>query len=118
MTTNLFYIDTTPEGVTIISLKKQIGQGKEGLLQEALLSCFDKNKFNIILDFTDYEKIYANILRVISWASEIVNNQNGRLILIGLNPFNYEKTEAVGLDELVEIVPDIDFALGILRDNA
>lgn len=116
MTTDNIYINSTAEGITIFSLKGLIDNGKEEDLQMEFIKCFDRNCFKIVVDFTDYGKIYANVLKVISWASESIINNEGRLVLAGLSPVNYEKADMVGLDELVEMVPDMEFAMSLFHD--
>lgn len=110
------YISKTPENFIIITLKSTIEKNQEEELQAAFINGFDNGHYKFIVDLSDYGNLYANVLKVFSWASEIIINNNGRLIISGLSPYNYEKADLIGIEELLEMVPDMEFALTLIRE--
>lgn len=109
-------VKSTPNGVYIFSLSGILDVGQDEELQYSLIECFDAGSYRIILDFTNTETIFSPVLRVITWASEIVANNEGRLVLAGINPKIFEKLDMIGIEELVEMVPDMEFAMELFQE--
>ena len=107
---------TTNEGVSTLSLNGEMELGKEEEFQLAFIERFDAGSYRIIIDFTNCGKINAPVIRVISWASEVILNNEGRLVLAGLTPENFEKFDFVGIEELLEMVPDMEFAMALFQE--
>jgi anti-anti-sigma regulatory factor len=111
-----FSVTTNNDGVSTFTLNGPINEGMDEDLQLALIGRFDNGSYRIILDFTNCEKINSKILKVISWASEIIVNNEGRLVLAGLTPVNFEIFDFVGMEELAEMVPDMEFAMALFQE--
>ena len=116
MATKSVSVKPTGNGVHIFSLRGVLANGQDEELQYSLIECFDAGSYKIILDFSETDKIYAPVIRVITWAAEIVFNNDGRLVLAGMNKANLQKFDSIGLEELVEMVPDMEFALELFQE--
>lgn len=116
MNTPAIKVKSTPNGVYVFALSGILDVGQDEELQYSLIECFDAGSYKIILDFTSTEKIYSPVLRMITWAAEIVANNEGRFVLAGISPENFEKFDMIGLEELVEMVPDMEFAMELFQE--
>ena len=116
MSTKSITVEPTPNGVCILTINETIKKVENEDLQSSFLECFDNGCYRIIIDFSNAGQVYSPIIRVLSWASEIVANNQGRLILASISSENYLKFDKIGLDELMEMVPDLQFATDLLKD--
>ncbi len=111
-----FTVETNNDGVSTFTLKGPVEPGMDEELQLAIIERIDNGSFRIILDFTNCGKINSKILKIVSWASEIIINNDGRLVLAGLTPENFEIFDFVGMEELAEMVPDMEFAMALFQE--
>jgi len=116
MTERTFTVTTNADGVSTFTLNGPVTDGLDEDLQLAVIERIDNGSYRIILDFTNCGKINSKILRVVSWASEIIINNEGRLVLAGLTPENFEIFDNVGMEELAEMVPDMEFAMALFQE--
>lgn len=116
MNSQAITVKSTPNGVYIFALTGILDVGQDEELQYSLIECFDAGSYRIILDFTNAKRIYSPVLKIITWASEIITNNAGRFVLAGISPENFEIFDMIGLEELVEMVPDMEFAMELFQE--
>ncbi|NJL94580.1 MAG: anti-sigma factor antagonist [Anaerolineae bacterium] len=82
-----------------------------GVMQSALASQLQQGHAHLILDLGGVDYVASSGLKVLAAAWRSARDQQGNLVLVGLNPRLHEILDIVGFTTFIDIYPNVETAL-------
>jgi anti-sigma B factor antagonist len=95
----------------VISPSGRLDSNNSPLLEKTLVSQLERGIIWLFVDMSDAEYIASSGLKVLVSAWRRARDNQGDVVLSGLQPRIVEIFEMVGFDMLFQIFPDLDSAL-------
>lgn len=99
------------QGVQLLGVRGRLDQNLTPQLETSLTELLDKGHHHLIVDLTEVNYINSGGLRCLVSAWRRARQQNGDVVLSGLNTRLDEIFSMVGFDKVFRIYPDPDAAL-------
>ena len=108
-------IETTPVGVTLVSVNEPLDFGVVADLAEVLASDSVRNSHHIVIELSAPGTMDESAVGVLVRSARDTRLRGGRLTLCGADDRVREALERIGVSRLVQLADDADSALGSAR---
>lgn len=95
------------ENIWLVGVNGRLDQTLNPALEQQLTTLLDSGKCNLIVDLTQASYINSGGLRTLVTGWRKARQQDGNLVLCGLNGRLQEIFGMVGFDQLFQIFPDL-----------
>jgi len=99
------------QGVRLLGVRGRLDQNLTPQLEASLTKLLDEGHYHLIIDLTEVNYINSGGLRCLVSAWRRARQQNGNVVLSGLNTRLDEIFSMVGFDKVFRIYPDPNAAL-------
>jgi anti-anti-sigma factor len=110
-TEGLFPVRVLDRQAVVISPSGRLDSNTSTMLEKTLVTQLDRGMIWLFVDMSDAEYIASSGLKVLVSAWRRARDNQGDVVLSGLQPRIVEIFEMVGFDMLFQIFPDLDSAL-------
>lgn len=109
--------ETLADDICLVGVNGRLDQTLNPELERLLNSLLDDGNIKLVVDLTQTNYINSGGLRALVTGWRQARQQNGNLVLCGLNGRLLEIFRMVGFDQLFQIFPDRQTALDSLATN-
>jgi anti-sigma B factor antagonist len=102
-----------PQGKWLIGVQGRLDQSQTPELETQLNTLLDNNQYHLVIDLTEVNYVNSGGLRCLVGVWRKAKQQNGDVVLCGLNSRVQEIFAMVGFDKVFQIFPDRHQALQI-----
>ena len=103
------------DGVSIINVQGRIDASNSGQIHEKIMEEVEKGQNNIIVNFSQVAYISSAGLRILIYASKVIDKKSGSFCLCSVNS-NIEKIFQIsGLIGLFHIHKDVSSSLDVIK---